>query len=280
MKTVAVYELPGNPRAAIIARAFVEGIQRAGDMAIHRQALSHSGVEGDAAVFYGFMDPLPRLMQEYNALGKPAVHIDLGYWGRTQGGQMRGYHKVAVNSRHPTAYFQNREHDGSRVRQFGLHLKPWTGGRHILVAGMSSKHARVEGVAPQSWERDVIQRLQSLTDRPIWFRPKPSDPKAFPLPGTEYARGKSLEQCLTNCHAVVTHHSNVAIDGAIAGVPNFSALGVATAIGKTDFDKIDDPIYPDGRKQWLKDIAWCQWNVEEMRNGSCWTHLKNEGLIS
>lgn len=279
MKTVIVYELPGSPRGRMIAKAMMEGIRSAGDNPVHRKALSHSGVEGDAAVFYGFMPPLGRLMQEYNRQGKPAVHVDLGYWGRTQGGHMRGYHKVAVNSRHPTDYFQNRRHDGSRVAQFGVRLSKWGKGKHILVAGMSAKNAMVENIPAQSWERDVIARLQKITDRPIWYRPKPSDGKATPIQGVKYAKQESLEQCLKNCHAVVTHHSNVGIDGIVAGVPCFSELGVATAMGKRDIGEIESPLYPDERQQWLNDIAYCQWNIAEMTNGDCWRHLKNEGLV-
>lgn len=277
---VTIYQQEGYERARAISEAMLQGLRRCGETPTVMDLAAGRGVTGDCAVFYGFRDPLPRLMQEYRAAGRFAVHIDLGYWGRTDGGRNAGYHKFAVNARHPTEYFQSRKHPADRVARFGLEVQPWKTGGHILVCGMSAKHARTEGLAHQEWEKNVICRLQEVTDRPILYRPKPGDNGAAPIPGSTMASGAVIGKYLQDCHAVVSHHSNAAVDAALAGIPSFSVCGVGTAIGLTDFDQIENPIYPDDREQWLADIAYCQFNLDEMANGTAWRHLKDDGIIA
>ena len=84
---------------------------------------------------------------------------------------------------------------------------------------------------------------------------------------------------LKGAWAVVTHHSNVAVDGLLQGIPAFCWQGVAAPLSSQDLTKIETPVYPDGREQWTADIAWCQWSIAEMKAGLPWLHLKSEGLI-
>lgn len=278
---VAIYEFPGQSRSVTIAKAMARGIQRNGDTPIRIKIGTLLGHEPcDVAVFYGFALPLPSVMKEYVSSGRKAVHIDLGYWGRIEGGRLSGYHKVAVNSRHPDAYFQNKDFPSDRVSRFNLRVKPWkTSGKNIIVVGTSAKHARSEGLAPRQWEMHAIEELRKYTDRPILYRPKPGDKEAAPIPGVPFLRTNPIQSYFDDCWAVVSHHSNAAIEAAVDGIPSFSKMGVATAIGLNDFSKIESPIYPDNREQWLSNIAYCQWSVGEMEGGKCWNHLKLEGLV-
>ena len=281
MKTVAIYYQKGHSRSTHIAKSMEAGIKACGDKPILRRHDEYNGnPDCDAAVFYGFIVPLPNAMRDYKAAGKSAVHIDLGYWGRVEGGRMEGYHKVAVNDRHPHEYLMNSDMPSDRVSRFGLRAQPWRkNGKHILVAGMSSKNARSLGIQSRSWEMSVIEALKSVTDRPIIYRPKPGDRAAGPIGGTEYARHGPFEQYLDDCHAVVTHHSNAAIDAALFGVPVFSKTGAGVHFGLTNFGDIESPIYPDNRQQVINNLAYCQWTPAEMRSGECWQHLKSQGLI-
>lgn len=278
--TVDVYVVAGIGRSQAICAAMHAGILAAGDAPRLKPEASYTSPAASVAVFYGFGGKLPNVMADYRAAGLATVFIDLGYFGRLEGGRLEGYHKVSVNARHPDAYFQRRCHDASRLTPFDITLRPWGRGRSILVAGMSCKHARSDGLGPQQWEQEAIAALRKFTDRPICYRPKPNDRSARPIAGVGYSGpNEPLASALTDCHAVVTHHSNVAIDGAIAGVPSFSQAGVGTAIGLQDLAQIEAPIYPKHREQWLADITWCQWTVAEMRSGAVWRHLKDEGLI-
>lgn len=277
---VAIYALRGNNRSQRLAHMAHAGVLRAGDTADLRSDGDYRGPDTPVALFYGYEKNLPRVMEDYREAGKRAVYIDLGYFGRRMGGRWEGYHKVAVNDRHPTAYFQKARHDMRRARKFGLSPKPWSKGKHVLIAGMSDRAAQACGLNPAEWEREAIKEIAKHTDRPIIYRPKPSWTAARPIPGASFSpKAEPLERVLRNCHAVVTHHSNVAVEALLMGVPAFAFEGVAKPMGLQDLSRIEDPMRPDGRRQWINDIAYCQWNGAELRSGEMWKHLKGEGLI-
>ncbi|MER9768892.1 hypothetical protein NKJ09_22830 [Mesorhizobium sp. M0189] len=204
----------------------------------------------------------------------------MGYFGRLEPSKWAGFHKVSVNGRHPTAYFQSRRHDGARASRFGIDPKEWRTGKSILVAGTSDKGALVDGFQPEQWERSAIAELQKHTDRPIVYRAKPSWLGAAPIAGAtfEHTRDDVLLS-LRDCHAVVTHHSNVAVDGLINGIPAFCVEGVATPLALWDLALIESPKTEGDRERWINDISYCQFDVAEMEAGIPWRHLKDEGLI-
>jgi hypothetical protein len=275
---VGVYGIAGHRRSQMCCDAMYLGIRSAGDRPYKISEEAYSGPKFPVAVFYGYTQILRKVMADYVAAGLKAVYIDLGYWKREG---LTGHHKFSVNDRHPTAYFQNIKHKPDRARDCGVTIKDYQAkGRHILLAGMGEKAAEAEGKIPEKWERDAIEALRSVTDREIVYRPKPSWLTARPLPGTRWSpKAIPLEQELRGCHAVVTHHSNVAVEGLVAGVPAFCWKGVARPMALGDLKEIEAPLYPFDREQWVNDIAYCQWNVEEMRQGLPWRHLKSEGLI-
>lgn len=259
-----------------------EGIARVGDRVELHFEDDYTGDDvADVAVFYGLEGRMPRIFADYRKRGR-AVYVDLGYWGRREGGRWTGYHKIAVNARHPTAYYRTPQHDSSRFARFGLPLRAWTGrGSHILLAGMGDKGARAEGYEPEAWERWVLSELRRYTDRPIVYRPKPSWKAARPIEGTRFSsKAREVEQELAGAWAVVTHHSNVAIEAQLAGVPTFCWYGVAAEQSLQDLSMIESPRRPDdSRAAWCADIAWCQWSVEEMKAGAPWKFLREEGLL-
>lgn len=266
----------------MIGDAMFKGAQLLGlDATLLRSNTYRGQPEHDVAVFYGLSDGLRRIFDVYRR-NRRAVYIDLGYWGRRKRTRYDGYHKVAVNSRHPTAYFQHKLHDHSRFGKFGIPVQPWRRrGRHILLAGMSAKAAAAEGFTPEQFEREAVRQIREFTDRPIVYRPKPNWLMAKMIPGARLQRGSDipLAEALRNCHAVVTHHSNVGVDALLAGIPCITLDGVASVMGSRKFADIEDPPMPDGRDQWAADIAWTQWTVEEMRQGRAFRYLLDEGLI-
>ena len=280
MGTTAIYYAPTNRRSRLISEVMAQSAGRMGVKADVIPSIRYSGkITHDNAIFYGLSEGLRRVFDDYRKEAR-AVYVDLGYWGRRKMSRYDGYHKLAVNSRHATAYFQNKRHDEHRFKRFGIGVLPWRkGGRHILVAGMSAKAAYAEGLKPEQWERDTIFRLRKLTDRPIIYRPKPNWMAASLIAGSAMQRDVPLPVALKNCHAVVTHHSNVAIDAILAGVPAISEGGLASIMGSTSIEEIENPLMPNGRAQWAADIAWTQWSVEEMRAGRAWRYLLEEGLI-
>lgn len=275
-----------SKRAAVICEAMVAGITKCKDRVLKvvpASSYKHGAVKGDVAVFYGLKDTLLQIYKDYTLAGKKTVLIDLGYWGRHDGGRLSGYHRVVANHLHPNYYYQMISHPPDRFLRFNVKLKPQSKeGEFVLLAGMSAKSAWVFGLEPNEFELRMIKEIKKHTDRPILYRPKPSWDGATPLPGTVYSPpDESIDAALGRSSVVVTHHSNVAIDAISAGkaciVPGH---GVGVAVS-SPFDKIDDPYFPHEAKrhQWLCDIAYTQWNVKEIQEGKPWKHLKHEGLL-
>lgn len=260
------------------------GIAAAGDRPVIFDEKNYAGPEALAAkvaVFYGLEGNLPRVFNDFAKLGR-AVYVDLGYWGRREGGRWSGYHKISVNARHPVGYYRKPDHPNDRLQHFGIVPAKWrrTGGEFILLAGMGDKGAYAEGFEPEQWERWAIAEIQRYTKRRILYRAKPSWKTAKPIAGTVWSDPKvSVDAELARAWAVVTHHSNVAVDAILAGVPAFCWGGVAREMSLQDLSRIEDPWFPGGRKQWAADIAYTQWSVEEMRTGLPWVHLKREKII-
>jgi len=257
-----------------------QGAKRAGVPAVLTTSSQWRGnTDFDAVIFYGFAEGLRSIFEAYKKK-KRAVYIDLGYWGRRKRTRWDGYHKMAVNNRHATAYFQNERHKPDRYAAFRLPVHPWRkSGNHIIVAGMSAKAAAAEGLRAEEWEKATIHRLRQLTDRPIIYRPKPNWPGARIIPGCQMQRDIPLDRALTNCHCVVTHHSNVGIDALVRGVPVISDFGLASVMGSRNLEDIENPLVPDGREQFLCDVAYTQYSVNEMADGTAIRYLLDEGLI-
>lgn len=267
---------PSSRRSAHIARCMAIGIRACGDQAELIEGFD-TEVRGDVIIAYGWRHP--DLFEAYRQAGGHYVYVDLGWWSRKSADMiLDGYHKAVVNGREPGPYFRRN----SPPDRFGVHgqtILPWRrNGQHVIVAGMSAKSAMTRGLEPQQWERETIRTLQTLTPRPIFYRPKPSWADAKPIPGSTFNPGaKPISETLRFAWALVTLHSNAAIDALLAGVPVCCAQGVGSELS-FPMEQIADPPLLDGRDQLMNDIAYVQWNGEEMRSGACWRHLRNEAL--
>lgn len=277
MSKIAAYVLRSN-HAELTVKHMIKGARVCGDDVTVFSDTDYTPEhinDFSAAIFWGYVETCQAIMRGYRDAGKAAVYLDLAYWERDT------HYKVSVNDRHPTAYFQRVIHASDRRERFKVSTKPWQRGARILLAGMGAKAAWAERCEPvESWERNAIREIRAVTDRPILYRPKPSWSGARPIhePGVQYYSGKEKLR-FDDLWAVVTHHSNVSVDGLACGVPAFVWFGVSKPMGLQNLNSIDEPLYPVGREQWLNDIAYCQWSLDEMADGTCWRHLKDEGIV-
>ena len=278
MRGAEVFYADGNKRSRILAEAAYSGLRRAGYRPTVKSSIHYNGPQADFAVFYGLSMGLDRVMKEYPL----SVYIDLGYWKRRLRSRYDGYHKVIVNGRHPTDYFQQKKHNHNRLKDLNLDIKPWRkNGNHILVAAMSDKAARAEGLAHTIWERDIINQIKRKTDIPILFRPKPNCMRTRAVQGTTYDKGVDLSVRLDSAHAVVCRQSNVAVDAIVAGVPVYCEKGVGVSLSMGSIDQIADPPMPsdEDRMQFLADVSWTQFTTHEIGIGLPFNHLREEGLL-
>ena len=246
-----------------IAESMKEGIDRCGDKAVLADIRGQIP-DGDAAVMWGWKRRL------LHAKFRQFVYADLGYWGRGQ------YYRLIVNGWSPASYVRSGL-PASRFQHLGLQMKPWKGeGREIIIAGSTAKAATCFGVEYMAWETMAAKALKDC-GHPVVYRPKPTDPAKRAIRGIGYDT-RPLDVALASARAVVTHHSNVAIDALLNGLPVHCEMGAAAALS-VPLVAVADAQEPEGRERFLYDVAWLQWTLAEMKSGAAWAHLKEQGLI-
>ena len=126
----------------------------------------------------------------------------------------------------------------------------------------------------KDWDRNTVEELRKYTNRPILYRPKPSDKHPLDIEGaTTVDSSLPLMAHLRGAHAVVTHHSNVGCDALLEGIPVFSRYGPARYMSNP-LQMIEEPLYSE-RKPFFNRLAYCQWSLSEMSSGQAWDWLRN-----
>jgi len=197
--------------------------------------------------------------------------------------------KVAINGINRDANFGNQTVDDNRLSLFDLMPYPWhKEGEHIIVCGQNEKSIAWNQGNMNDWAEKMIEWIRSQTDRPIWFRPHPrfqvnfkdskerkvfvSTPKKIKLVGS--TDEVDFTQALNRAHAVVNYNSNPAIESVLAGVPVYvDQSSLCWDVGKPILSDVNNPARPD-RTEWLKQISYTEWFVEEIRQGLPWKRLK------
>ena len=156
-----------------------------------------------------------------------------------------------------------------RFEQWGRKVKPWkTDGEYILICPSSETMTRVmHSMSVDSWVEMVRKDVTSHTNIPIKVRLKP---RKNGTSGPSVA-DVSIEKDLEGAAALVTSGSITAIDALLEGVPVFTTKFEscpAAWCSNIDFAQLNNPIRFD-REQLFANLAYKQYSIEEMRNGTC-----------
>lgn len=210
---------------------------------------------GDVAM-YGCLRGLEPTLRQAQKEGRNWYYIDNGY---INPGHFDGYFRVTrCNYQIDGRGVSN----GQRLSRLPLHVKPWrTDGRHIVFCPPSPTWCDIVGLDLKAFMKNTHAALRARTRRPIVVRAKPTE--------------QALAADLVNAWCLLTYSSNAAVEAAIAGIP-VVCLGhcAAYAIGGT-IDEIEAPPMPP-RAGWLGVLADNQWNLDEMRDGTCWDQLREQ----
>jgi hypothetical protein len=205
--------------------------------------------------------------------GKPVIVLEVG-------GLDRGIlWKVAVNGINGDGYFGPKENDDKRRKKLNIWPKPWYKTHDIIICSQHGNSHQWDGMPPISqWIEETISKLRTYTDRKIIIRPHPrfsyNRQDFFKDIVVEYPReitstydSFNFEEKLKTAWAIVNWNSNPATQAAIDGVPVFvGPSSLAAPVGNLDWSKIENPDTPD-REQWVNDIAYTEWSVDEISGG-------------
>lgn len=209
----------------------------------------------DIPVVWGVLRESDRILFQARSQGLHFFYIDHAYFNRGHGNSYR-------ITRNAYEAGRVRKVSDSRLKILNLDVQPWRkSGRSIIVCPPTEHFAAAHNCS--DWLETTLNALKLETDRPIVVRTKPG-PGESTVP---------LAQALQDAHALVTHSSNVAIEAACLGTPVFvSPTSAAAPIGRTDIGKIESPFYPK-REGWLAHLAYSQYSLDEIRDGSAWNLL-------
>jgi hypothetical protein len=214
--------------------------------------------------------PRGEIFRQQRSKNLDVVVLETGYINRGDG---ENHHYAAgFNGLNGRADFRNSDMSAERWDKLGVQLHPYSRGETVILCGQVPWDASVDMHDHVKWLKQTASQLQKITDREIIFRPHPQAPLPA-LPGCELSM-RPMGEDLKNAHCVVTWNSNSAVEAAIAGKPVFAfdEGSMASGIANKSLLDIDDPKYPD-RKQWANNLAYCQWNLDEISSGEAWRHL-------
>lgn len=252
-----------------------QAMAQALDMRGH-EVIKHS-MDADVAVIWsvlwqGRMKPNQGVWEYYRNTGRPVMVLEVG--GLRRGTTWR----VGINGVNGAAEFGSRGQDQQRADALGLELKPWTNkGDHIVIATQHYNSQQWAGQPPvQQWIQDCVDQIRQHSSRPIIVRSHPRAAITLSIPGVTLQAPNHIndtydcydfQEVLDRAWAVINWNSNPGVESIINGVPAFvGPTSLAVPVANLDFSQIETPRRPD-RQQWLNDLAYTEWTVEEIALG-------------
>jgi len=219
------------------------------------------------------------IIRHQKATGNRHIVVDRGYIYKRQ-----EYWSVGWDALNGRANFCNSNMDHRRIEEWGISMRPWKLNPHgfVLFCLQLPWDAAVNNTHYPTFVRDATEKILKETGRDIILRNHPliSTGGCSQLPiANEYraevdkllrndrvrlSHSVSIEDDFDKAWCAVAYNSNSTVDATLYGVPSFVAdRGSMTwDISRHDL-KIEEPITPN-RHQWLCDLSYTQWSVDEV----------------
>lgn len=157
-------------------------------------------------------------------------------------------------------------------------LRPWRSGDGdlALLLGQVKGDASLVRIDPLWWYDTAAKALLARGWR-VAYRQHPVEAeRGYPLPilpaGVEVRRG-TLAEALRGVAVAVAWNSNALTDCACLGVPVIACDKGAMAWPVAGHGLDAGVLRPD-REPWAERLAWCQWSLDELQDGTAWEHVR------
>lgn len=245
------------------AHALTLGLERHG---IHACTITPQQVtDADVIACWGW-----RVAAPYAAAGKRVLVMEHGYIGDRKVWTSMGWN--GLNGR---ATFAQAK-DGRRFWDLhGDRMQPWNPqGEYALLIGQVEGDSSLNGMPFQPWAYRMCARAAKEFGLPVKFRPHPVAIEFGQVytTGCDQHRG-SLTDALAGAAVVITYNSNTAVESVLAGKPTiaFDRGSMAWDVTAHGWRILAEP----DRNTWAQALAWKQFTIEEIRDGSAWEHVRN-----
>lgn len=162
----------------------------------------------------------------------------------------------------------HKSDNGERFKDHGGVIKPWKReGNYALILGQVPRDASLQGKNMVPWYENIAFQIKEKYNIPVLFRQHPDLNKRGInqiVGNTEKSTG-TLSEALSGALFTVCYNSNSAVDSILAGVPCIVG-DEGTMAYQMCGHEVGELIYPD-REQWAYDLAWKQWDIEEIKSG-------------
>ena len=252
------------------------------DEYINKFAMGCDGriINTDDFVFEDNTDPIVlrgilkhKIMKRCWFEGRDFYFMDTGYMGNHRSALnplgWKFYHRIVKNDLQHSKIIP-RPND--RLDRLGIKIKPFRkGGRKILIAKPDEKPMKFYDQDLDAWMEETINTIKKYTDRPIVIRERVKS-------RTDRIITNTLQEALEDdVHCLVTFNSNSATESVMLGIPAFTLAPchAASPVTSQDLSRIENPYYPDADKvyQWACHLAYGQFHVRELQDGTAWRIL-------
>lgn len=247
----------------------------------HAEALA-AGVRacGDHAFIVGHAPPPPgvhayagwgwRRCQKHRRAGLQLLCMERGYLGDRMRWTSLGWGGLNGNA----DFCAPQDPGPDRYEAHYTPLAPWReAGDYVLIMGQVPGDMSLQGRDLRPWYAEVAREAAAAYGLPVWLRPHPAAVRRNLWKGCGVQEmGGGIDEALAGAHVVITWNSNSATDAVVAGVPALTMDRGAVAWPVTGHS-IGDRIRPD-RAEWAHRLAWCQWSLAEIADGTAWRQLR------
>jgi hypothetical protein len=187
--------------------------------------------------------------------GRPVIVLDMSYL--KQGSTFR----MSVNAFHPNDQLQFAPNDGIRFDRLGIALhERYNPDGHVVLLSVSEKTCQPFGYRHGEWERSMLEQIRSHygSSKRVVFRPK--KPEEGTIAGCVDGRDGSIDRWLDGACLAVVHHSNVALDCAVHGVPCVAVDGIGKGFWPDRISEVLPTL--EQRLGYLRRVAWFDYGAE------------------
>ena len=239
--------------------AFLSGLRVAG-YSVTAGAPSFPLSRGDVLVTWNRYGEHERIADRFEREGGTVLVAENGYiHGRHDGGD---YYALSIHGHNGIGRWNVG--GAERWERLGVELQPFrSAGKHVLIAPNRAFGMRGYTM-PNNWPQDAAERMRRVTLLPVRVRLHPgNDAPKVPL-----------ENDLRDAHCVVIWSSSVGVKALIAGIPVVceAPAWICKSATTSDYAGIDQD-WSARRLEALRSLAWAQWKVEEIANGTAFRSL-------
>jgi hypothetical protein len=216
-----------------------------------------------------------KIMQKCWLDGRDFYFMDTGYLGNQKSTLnpmgWKYYHRIVKNDLQHSNIVKRPD---DRFKKLDMPIEKWKkGGRKILIAKPDEKPCIFYGIDLDEWLNETIETIKKYTDRPIEVRERVKSRADRTITNT-------LKQALDeDVHCLVTYNSNAATESVLYGIPAFTLAPThaAAPVCLQDLSRIENPYYADQDLvyQWACHLAYCQFHVNELKDGTAWRILND-----